>query len=32
MFRKVEEVLCDCNQEYVLRENPCLLDLLVRRS
>ena len=32
MFREVEQVLCDCNQEYVMRENPCLLDLLMPRS
>jgi hypothetical protein len=31
-MREVEKVFCDCNQEYLLRENPCLLDLLMPRS
>jgi len=31
MFRKVEELNSTCNEEYVVRNNPCLLDLLQAR-
>ena len=32
MLRETEQVLCVCNLEYALRENPHLLDLPGLRS
>jgi hypothetical protein len=31
MLREIEKVFCDCNQEYTLQKNSCLLDLLTPR-